>query len=333
MSFKLFWLCAFSLFLPWLCKSTAGETYDNETAIIDEIKYILAQPNDQVDLGYSRFLIESLLYPHINIEENLQKLDEIVFTIQHMPEFGSSPEEKLGTTLRYLYTPGHWNNYHAYHYDLNDPFGTKLPKNKSVAHYLKTKKGNCVSMPLLLVILAERLGVRVHLSLAPLHIFVRYTDAGGLVTNIETTSGTLLTDQQYVDAFSIPQEALDHNIYLQNLTKRQAIAAMLIEVGRQQLHTGHYNKGHDLADFILQQYPKLVDAQLLKGSLYAQQLNSELNIAQRPLNTKTRAHLDSLLLQNLAWFEKAESLGWREPPPNFDEQYARSIERFKIQHR
>jgi regulator of sirC expression with transglutaminase-like and TPR domain len=305
-----------------------AESYSN-------IEKILASPEDQIDLAFARLVIEKEVYPGINIRESLQKIDQIVATIQNMPEYGTTSLERMGTVLRYIYTPGPWNNYQAYQYDLDDPFGKKNPEGKSIANYLSTKKGNCVSMPILVTILGQRLGVNVNLSIAPHHAFARYTDDQNIVTNIETTSGTLLADQQYIEAFEIHPEAIKYGIYLQNLTKKEAVAFMLYEIGKMHLYNSHYDKAHHTADLMLKYHPKLVNAMLLKGNIYSRQLSQELAYLKAnnlPVTSAVRKRLDPIYEQNLAWFSKAESLGWREPSPDFDEKYARNIEKFKARN-
>jgi len=311
----------------------ASTQYDRT---ISEIDGILKLPDEKIDLAYTRFLIESVLYPGVSIPENTAKLDKIVATIKPMPEYGQSSLERLGTILRYLYTPGPWNNYQPYAYDLDDPFGTKRPQGKSIANYLNTRKGNCVSMPILLTLLSEKLDVNVHLSIAPHHVFVRYTDEKGMVNNIETTSGTLLNDKKYIESFEIHPEAVKNGIYLQDLSKKEAIAFMLYDIGRMLLHSGQYEKANKLADMMLHYHPKLVNAMLLKGNLYSMKLQQELaslKAASLPITKTERLRLDPLYEKNLAWFAKAEELGWREPSPDYAEKYARSVEEFKNNNR
>lgn len=45
-------------------------------------------------------------------------------------------------------------------------------------------------MPFLFIILGDRLGINVTASVAPLHVFVKFTDENGVIHNLETTSGT-----------------------------------------------------------------------------------------------------------------------------------------------
>lgn len=144
--------------------------------VLNRIQAILTLPEEKIEFSIARLAIEKTLYPDININESMQQIDNIVTIIKGMPDFGSTSLERMGAIIRYLYTPGRWNNFQAYQYDLLDPLGKKNPQTKSVANYIKTKLGNCISMPLLVIILAQRLNVKAHLSTAPYHMFVRYTD-------------------------------------------------------------------------------------------------------------------------------------------------------------
>jgi len=55
--------------------------------------------------------------------------------------------------------------------------------------YLTTRRGNCITMPILFLALGQRLGLTMTLAEAPLHVFVKYTDDDGAVWNLEATSG------------------------------------------------------------------------------------------------------------------------------------------------
>lgn len=297
----------------------------------DDISDILTLPEEEIDLGIARLIIEERLYSNIDVDKSLREIDRIISIIKSMPEFGDSSLEKMGTVLRYLYTPGPWNDFKSYKYDLSDPFGTKNPLSKSISYYIATKTGNCVSMPILVTILGDRLDVNVHLSIAPLHVFARFTDDQGDVTNIETTSGTLLSDEEYVKAFDIHPDAIKHGIYLQDLSRKEAIAFMLYDIGRQYLHSGRYDEVLKLSDLMLKYHPKLVNAMLLKGNVYSMKLSDELTSLRqngKPITLGVRQRLDPLYEKNLFWFSKAESLGWREPSADFDKRYLQQIEKF-----
>ncbi|TQV85683.1 hypothetical protein FKG94_02235 [Exilibacterium tricleocarpae] len=312
--------------------SVVADAEYRSTDVVEKIQRFLALPEDEIDLARTRFLIEAALYDDMDVAASERNISNIVATIKTMPEYGPSSLEKLGTAIRYLYTAGPWNHQQAYRYDLDDPMGTLKPRGKSVVNYMATKKGNCVSMPILLLLLSERLGVGVNLVLAPHHMFVRYTDADKKSTNIETTSGTLLSDARYVEEFGIRPEAIEQGVYLRSLTKKEAVALMLYDLGQAYLDSGQYDIAHKTVDLMLGYHPKFVNAVLLKGNLYARMLHSELatmKAAGLPRSQAERRRLDSLQRQNLAWFSKAEALGWREPAAGLSERYMHTVERFK----
>ncbi len=89
---------------------------------------------------------------------------------------GPNPTDayKLSAIRKVIYDAGLWNHNRAFSYDLADPLGQN-PKSRLLTTYIRTRKGNCVSMPILFLIIADRMGLNVHLASAPLHLFVRYT--------------------------------------------------------------------------------------------------------------------------------------------------------------
>jgi hypothetical protein len=66
-------------------------------------------------------------------------------------------EQRVLAIKKYLYEACSWNDFKPYQYDFGDPISTKI-SNKLLPTYLKTRKGNYVNMPLLFVILGQKLG-------------------------------------------------------------------------------------------------------------------------------------------------------------------------------
>jgi regulator of sirC expression with transglutaminase-like and TPR domain len=88
-------------------------------------------------------------------------------------------------------------------------------RNKLLENYLRARLGQCVSMPVLFLLIAERLGLEVALCPAPEHILVRYTDENGGAHNIETTSGCHPARDEWIrQQLGISNRAVDSGIYL-----------------------------------------------------------------------------------------------------------------------
>ena len=312
--------------LMWLCISNA-HSEDH----FPSIEHILELPESEIDLGLATLIIEKQIHPNIDVQQGLEQINKIVTIIQKMPEYGPSSLERMGTTLRYFYTPSQWNEHQIYQYDLDDLTAQKNPLS-TVSYLLENKYGNCLSLPTLVAIVGQRLGVDIKLAIAPSHVYAHYKDDEGNITNIEATSGTLLPNASYTRNFEIHPDALKNGIYMQSLSNKETIAVLLVELGRKHMRKQRYLSAYKVADLALKYHPKLARAMLLKGNVYYRQLHDELarlKNNQQPIGDEQRHYLDVLSNKNVAWFEMAESLGWREPAPDFAEKYKQSIERFK----
>ncbi|MHC4361291.1 MAG: transglutaminase family protein, partial [Planctomycetota bacterium] len=85
---------------------------------------------------------------------------------------------------------------------------------------LDKKRGYCLSLSILYLSLAERLGLPLYGVVVPGHFLVRYDD-GRVSFNIETTSkGGTAPDEHYIKKFNVPQGSRD-NIYMKNLSKME----------------------------------------------------------------------------------------------------------------
>lgn len=112
-------------------------------------------------------------------------------------------------------------------YDFNDYYGDKDFNNMFVSKLLATHSGQCHSMPLLYLILAEEVGVKAYLSFSPSHSFIRFKDKRGQLYNYETTQGKLVSDEWVMGSGYINAEAVRNGIFLDTLNKKQVVANCL----------------------------------------------------------------------------------------------------------
>ena len=148
-----------------------------------------------------------------------------------------------------------------------------------VTTLMQTGIGQCHSMPLYYLVLAEAIGTEVYWSFSPRHSFVKIQDEKGDWHNLELTCKAILSDTHYMNSSYIKSEALQSKIYLEPMDKTNVVAEMMLELAR-----GYYQK-YGLDDF----YLKCVDTaeQHLKNDLNAKLLKS---VYQTRL-TLTLAHL------------------------------------------
>jgi hypothetical protein len=108
----------------------------------------------------------------------------------------------------------------------------KQLSNKFINGYLATKKGSCITMPMMYVILGARLGYPIHASRLPYHFFVRYIpekNNSKFHENIEATNGGgYVSNKEYKGNFNLPDKAVKNGVYERTLTKKEYIASLLL---------------------------------------------------------------------------------------------------------
>lgn len=297
----------------------------------NQIEKLLLQPEASIDFAKTKLTIDKMIDPSIDIEANLQKIDAIVKTIQTQLAANATSMDKMLAVKKYLYETGAWNDFKPYQYDFKDPKGT-LVKNKLLPNYLASKQGNCVSMPLLFIVLGQRLGIDVTASTAPEHVLVKFTESEtGKTYNLETTSGANFSrDVWYQQTMHVTDEALKNQIYLQKLSKTQTVAVMATVLAENYEDKHEYEKAMMISDVVLKYYKNDVSSMLMKGSLFYRLLAKHYRMKYPTPNLipiPERPYFEFLSMNNHYWFEKAESLGWREPTQVEQQNYLETVQK------
>lgn len=287
-------------------------------------------PDAQVDYAATKLVVDQLIDPSTDAAAVRSELDAWEQAVRGNVPANPTARQVLDALLKTLYEPGPWNQGKPFTYDLADPLGND-PKTKQLATYLTTRKGNCVSMPILFVILGQRLGLPVALATAPNHALVKFADdTQQMWLNVEATAGGFKYDSSYQRELGISEAALDNGLFLRPLLPHEGvgvIASSLME---------HYAIRKDaeglmaVADLALAANPKDSVAMIWKANAYYLQIEQRFN-AKYPDPADVPAELHGeyrrLSQENRAWFAKAESLGWTQPTPEQDAAYLQSIQR------
>ena len=291
-----------------------GKLFDPKNSIelnsAKRLREILRQPESKIDLARTKLTIDNMVDPTIDIDANLKKIDAMVAQVNAMAGAGASNKDKLRMLRHYLFDLGEWNAFQPFTYNLDNPKDDNV-HSALLSTYLTSKKGTCVTMPFLFVILAQRLGLEVTASNAPQHFLVKYKmDPKGPWHNMETTSGGYyLPEEGYREQFPLTDKALQNGIYLQPLTKKETAAVMGRVLIQHYQAQKEYEKVITIADLILEYYPKDVEAMVNKSSAFAW-----LVVRYRDMNLTLddMAFMRYITVNNRRWREKAEELGWRE---------------------
>lgn len=292
---------------------------------IDRVRKLLNEPADKFDLGRFKLAIDKLVNPNVDVSGASKELHEMIRKIKAMPDYGSRPTSRAIALQQFIYSAGPWNGNRQFAYDLDDPLGSN-PDNKLLTTYLSSRKGNCVTMPLLFVILGQRLGLDVTIAAAPNHLLVKFRNELGTWLNLEATSGANPAREVWIrqQSPSITDKAMENGVYLHPLTKKEAAAVVAGLLAEKYFRQEQYQRAIAAADLLLEYYPKDVTRITMKGAAYgrlARRYQAERMSASRqgvPLPTWYYEHLSK---SNYAWFSKAEGLGWREETKEEKQRY------------
>ena len=219
-------VCAAFAFLLLPLASLAQSAGPRTPEAVAVVRSILDQSEDKIDLTQAKLTFDRMVYPTPPTATTTAHIDSMAGIIRAMLPANATNADKVAALRKYIYTAGAWNGNKPFHYNFDDPDGESL-EGSIVARYIETKKGQCISMPLLFIFLAERLKLPVAIAKAPNHTFVMVQGENGSWTNLETTSdggpASLATIQRQAP---MTQTAIDNGVYMRPLGKRETVAAM-----------------------------------------------------------------------------------------------------------
>lgn len=277
------------------------------------VRQTLQQPESQLDYLQTTVAFEKLTDSASDATITEAMVTRLVDAARQMAGPNPTDSYKLAAIRKAIYDSGPWNYNRAFSYDLADPFGQKLG-NRQLSTYIKTRKGNCVSMPTLFLIVADRMGLNVQLATAPLHMFVRYTDQAGAVSNLEATSGGhAARDAWYREKMPMTDRAIESGAYMRTLSKRETVAELATTVMDALIDQRRFQEAVDVADAILVVNPRESYVMAKKGTALAGMMQAEFvdkypNPQLIPPNLRLRYR--QLAEMNAATFKAAEALGW-----------------------
>jgi regulator of sirC expression with transglutaminase-like and TPR domain len=187
---------------------------------------------------------------------------------------------------------------------------------------LAGKKGYCVGLATIYLILAEELNLPIHAVATPQHVFLRWDD-GRFRRNIELfREGREVPDGDYIREQKIPQTSIDRGVFLANLTEKEFFGFIHQNLGVLESQRGNFeNSGQEYARAI-HFNPKLAAALYNRG-------NDELK--QGRYRKAVRDYTKSLKLYPTdAWALWNRGLAWRGMgqigKAEMDQAHARQIE-------
>jgi regulator of sirC expression with transglutaminase-like and TPR domain len=227
-----------------------GTSQASDRGVIDELKSL---PEDKIDVGRAALLLASEVYPGLDVDAYSEKIDTLVNNIRILTRGRTDPDWRVRAMNTYLY------QHEKFQYDLTDPRATK-PENRYLNGILDSKKGSCVTLPLLYLAVAQRLGYPVYAVVTPEHMFLRYVAPGFKMNNIEATGdGGYSSDEQYKVDFQISDEAVANGVYLRTMTYRELLGDLIAQNGIHWGQSGDIARATEYLEVAAKLFPKGVE--------------------------------------------------------------------------
>lgn len=281
--------------------------------VAERVRAILSVPDHQLDYARAKLALDKIIDPSFDEDAVLAELDQMVATVGSLIGNDLSEPAKLAGLRKLIYEEGPWNQHRPFAYDHSDPFGDHLP-NKLLHNYLAKRLGQCVSMPTLFLILADKLGLNVALASAPEHIFLRYTDPKGRAINLEPTSGAHPARAEWFrQCFPMSDRSIESGLYMRTLTRRESVALMATTVMEHLRAERRQEELIAVCGIILEHDPRAGMVLVVQGSAYGFLLRQEFE-QRYPVPFLIPEHLRArrlmLIERNNSLIEAAEALGW-----------------------
>jgi tetratricopeptide (TPR) repeat protein len=261
---------------------------------VTSLEEVLRLTEDQIDLATATLISSEYWSDFVQGRRYLERLDTMAMVIQTRLRQQRLPTDHRAIPLinQYLFQElGFKPITHA-----NDPNDLFLHS------VMDRRQGYCLSLSILYLSIAERLGLDVYGVVVPGHFFVRY-EKGRIRFNIETTSnGVSAPDSHYITKFNVPDPTYN-SIYMRNLTKRQTIGCFFNNLGNVYNETGDIKTAQLALERAVAINPTLSESRANLGNIYLQKGRAQDAVQQyqaalqvNPSDPKTHNNLGNAYL-------------------------------------
>jgi hypothetical protein len=136
-------------------------------------------------------------------------------------------------SVKYKDKDGTLKNSQPFKYDFEDFEGTEDFTKQFVTKFLINGKGQCHSMPLLYLILANEIGAKANIAYSPNHSYIAFSDNQNNWYNFECTSGEFTSYSFIMSSGYVKAEAIKSGIYTVPVSLKQVIANQLNDLAIQ----------------------------------------------------------------------------------------------------
>jgi cell division protein FtsL len=214
-------------------------------------------------------------------------------------------------------------------YDFDDFRGEQDFSKLFVTKLLSSHKGQCHSLPLLYLILCEKVGAEASLAFSPQHSYIKFKDKNNNWYNLELTQGMMTTDAFIVGSGFINAAAIKHGVYMQPQDKKQVIAQCLSDLASGYIHKYGYDKFViQCIDSVLAYAPTNTSALAMKSNYHSIHLSYAAHQVGSPPPDTLKVnypYIYKLYEERNNVYRKLDEIGFVEMPKEVYENWLNSV--------
>ena len=226
------------LFLTFFIAFSFSQTHKQLSIYQASFDEMMSMIKDEKPVDFKRavFLVENAHYDNtLDYEKFCAEIDKHVENIKNLIKSQSAEVQKFKTVgnwaiFVYMTTELPENDYKPFLYDFDNFLPSQNLENGFVTKLLRTKKGNCLSLPYLYKIFANEIGAEAHLAFAPMHCYIKHKDEEGKWRNIELTNGSIARDVWIMQSMGITSEQIASGLYMRSISEKECIAACISDL-------------------------------------------------------------------------------------------------------
>jgi regulator of sirC expression with transglutaminase-like and TPR domain len=196
--------------------------YSKKVSIEELFSAEINKPDSDIDLGRAALLIAKGEYPSLDIETYLERFDQMASAIKELPGIKSTDdiEETINAISSYLFDELNFRGNKDNYYD---------PKNSFLNEVLDRKTGIPITLSVIYIEVARRLGIKVDGVGMPGHFLLKCSIGEHDLLFDAFNAGKILTETECEQLLNniYGEKAKFHPSYLKPVKKREILRRML----------------------------------------------------------------------------------------------------------
>ncbi|HFG0566532.1 TPA: hypothetical protein ACGFUW_002314 [Flavobacterium psychrophilum] len=312
-------------------------TVFDKMLILDETNYSIKDVNFQIENAYFDNKIDKAEFDKTIKQTGeflIAKMKELNYDLDSNPAKNYMLFQFFSETLQ---LNGFKQKHFPITYDFEDYRGDKDWSKMFVTKLLRTGKGQCHSMPLLYLTLAEEIGAEAFLSICPNHSYIKFQDENGKWYNVELTNGMFTASSFILNSGYIKVEAMQNNIYMQNFSKKELLSQFYTDLAMGYIHKFGYDEFvENVIQKALNLYPNNINANMVLSNFNT--VRFEYAMKKLGINPTKKEELQRIRQypETVQWlnatngqYQKIDDLGFQQMPAYAYESWLGSLKQAK----